>query len=410
MELLSWQWYRGALPGNGVFRMIARRLAEFLIVTICALAFCATFAGIAGVILKGNTVCDFQSFWAAGRQAIHHADPYDRQAVWALELANGYPANQPVMLMRNPPSALPLTLPYALFRFKTAAFLWSFSLIACLSLSIHLLWRMHGRQKNNLHLLGYLFAPALCCVLVGQTGLFVLLGIVIFLTLHQRHPFLAGCSLWFCALKPHILLPFACVLLLWIVVNKAYAVLGGAAASVGAATGIVFVLDPSAWSQYRQMLATSAIATELIPCLSMTLQRVTHMPLSQYLLAFTGCIWAITYFWKRRRIWSWAEDGSLLLLVSVAVAPYAWLTDQAIVLPALLLAAYRSRNRSYLLLFALLNAVIEGGILFRVSELHSYFYLWTGPAWLAWYLFANRQPQPRNVYEPPPADRTAITI
>ena len=80
----------------------------------------------------------------------------------------------------------------------------------------------------------------------------------------------------------------------------------------------------------------------------------------------------------------------MLLIVSVACAPYAWFTDEAVLLPAVLVAVYRADalDRS-LLPFGLATgaALIE---LLAGVQLTTPFYLWTVPAWLAWYLYASR--------------------
>src|SRR5260370_16723347 len=61
----------------------------------------------------------------------------------------------------------------------------------------------------------------------------------------------------------------------------------------------------------------------------------------QFLPEGGGCVWAIWYFWSRRSCWSWRDQGLLLLLVSAACTPYAWFSDEAMLLPALLAALYR---------------------------------------------------------------------
>jgi len=85
------------------------------------------------------------------------------------------------------------------------------------------------------------------------------------------------------------------------------------------------------------------------------------------------------------------QHGLLLALVSIVVSPYAWLTDQVLAVPALLWAAYRT-SRGSLLVLALAGSTIEVALLL-VIDIHSAFYLWTAPAWLAWYLYAVRSPQ-----------------
>jgi uncharacterized membrane protein (UPF0127 family) len=395
-------------PGNkrGIALLTQQRklraIAEFLVVGICTVAFTLTAVGISGVLLTGNSVCDFVSYWAAGQQLVHRANPYDADAILRLERSAGFPDGLPALVMRNPPSALLLALPLGFFSPRTGALLWSLLLIACLTISVRLLWIMHGRPKDHLHLVAYSFAPALACLLAGQTGLFVLLGLALFLRLHRTRPFLAGVSLWLCALKPHLFLPFCLALLVWIVVTKSYSVLIGASLSLIISTAVAFILGPLAWIQYGQMMRASGISGEAIPCLSIMFHRISpNTAWGQYLPMFLGCVWALAYFRKHYNDWDWMGHGSLVMLVSLVVAPYAWFTDQAILIPALLHAVYLARSRRLVAIPALASAVIEIGIFRGIPLLHSALYLWTAPAWLAWYLYATKRSYATNVYQPP---------
>jgi len=124
----------------------------------------------------------------------------------------------------------------------------------------------------------------------------------------------------------------------------------------------------------------------------------------QFLPWFCSCIWAVWYVWSRRSCWSWTDQGLLLLLVSAACTPYAWFSDEAMLLPAVLAALYRvvDSGRS-LLPIGLIGGVALIEVL-AVVKMTSPFYLWTVPAWLAWYLYAVRTTarQPSKVYDPPP--------
>jgi hypothetical protein len=95
------------------------------------------------------------------------------------------------------------------------------------------------------------------------------------------------------------------------------------------------------------------------------------------------------------------EHGSVLMLVSVLVAPYTWFTDQAILMPALLHAVYLTRSRSLVAFLALASAVIEIAIFCSLPPLHSTFYLWTAPAWFAWYLCTTRSSDETKGNDPP---------
>jgi hypothetical protein len=89
------------------------------------------------------------------------------------------------------------------------------------------------------------------------------------------------------------------------------------------------------------------------------------------------------------------EQGLLLLLISVACAPYAWITDESVLLPAILAALYQAEDSGRSLLpFGL----ITGAALFELLRgiwITTPYFVWTAPAWLAWYLFAtyNREEQ-----------------
>jgi hypothetical protein len=80
-----------------------------------------------------------------------------------------------------------------------------------------------------------------------------------------------------------------------------------------------------------------------------------------------------------------------MLLVSLAAAPYAYLNDHVIVLPALVFAASRGASRRMLAVLAAASALLE--IAFFVNfRSHAPFYwatLAAGVFWLAWYLAAK---------------------
>lgn len=382
-----------------------RVVGEFLVVGVCTLALAVTILGICAALLGSNAAGsrDFVEYWASGHQLVDHLNPYDAEAILRLERSVGFPSGLPALIMANPPSALPLVFPLGFLGPKTGELLWLLFLLASLVTSVRMVWIMHGRPKNQLHFLGYSFAPALSCLLSGQMAIFLLLGLVLFLRLHRSRPFLAGASLWLCMLKPHLFLPFGVALLAWVIITRSYKLLLGSVVAFGLSSAIAFMLDPLGWVNYRQMMIAVRIDRIAIPCWSVVLRHVVspHTLWLQCLPAILGCAWALAYFRKHRDDWDWMEHGSLLMLVSVLVAPYTWFMDQVILIPALLHAAYFTRARSVVAALALASAIIEIAIFRGVPLLHSAFYLWTAPAWLAWYLCATRPSYAMNVYDHP---------
>jgi hypothetical protein len=384
-----------AQPSSRVNPLRVFAAFSMLAVGVCILAFSMT-----GSIAANR---DFISYWAAGQQLVQHGDPYDGEAILRREQSVGFVDNRPAF-MRNPPYGLFLAFPLGFVGAKAGAVLWSLALVAALMGSIRMLWIMHGRPPGRLHLFGYCFPPTLACLLTGQVGIFILLGVVLFLYSHDSKPYVAGAALLLCMLKPHLFLPFGIVLISWIIAIKAYRILGGALGALVASVALSFFFDPAGWSHYAHMVRVSAIQNEFIPTMSLIFRLVIHRNFVwlQFGPALAGCVWGLWYYRTCRERWDWMDHGSLLLIASVLAAPYAWFSDEAILLPAVLAALYRvvDSGRSVLPL-GLIGGIALIEVLASV-KLTSPFYLWTAPAWLGWYLYAVRgtDAQSSNTYDP----------
>jgi hypothetical protein len=383
--------------GDQAIAIVSGLSFALIAVTVCTIPFASNIYGAR----------DFVIWWATGQQLAHHANPYDTAALMKIEQAAGLSVNSSpsYIFMRSPPWALPLTMPLGLAGLRLAGFLWSVLLLASLVASVHWLWRLYGLPDNKRHWLGAAFAPAVLCLLMGQTSLFLLLGYVLFLRLHRSRPFWAGASLCLCAVKPHLFLVIGVVLLAWVLVSRSYKVIAGGAAAMIASCCLVYLVDPSAWVQYAATMRGSGINQEAIPCISIMLRQWLSPEnlWFQYVPTIAGCGWALHYFWKRRRTWDWVRDSGPVTLVSVLVAPYYWMNDQVIAIPALLDGAIRTRSQMLLIVLASASIVIEAELL-RGIPLSSNLYLWTAPAWLAWYLLAcstaNQPAHEPKIHEP----------
>ncbi len=373
-------------PAQAVFGGLAGRI----ILCIFFLVSGVTALWALSTMLRGTSVGfrDVISYWAAAKLLLHGANPYSASAVAALESAAGRRGANLSLIMRNPPSALFVVIPLGWMGGRDGSILWSLLLIVCLGGSLRMIWRMNGSLTTPLYLFGYLFAPALACLAMGQTGIFALLGVVLFLRFYDSKPMLAGMALSLCALKPHLFLPFAVALFAWILTRKVYSILAGSALAMGVCCAIPLFWDRSVWSQYVRMAQTSGIKSEFMPDLSTILRFAIDRDAMwlQFLPVAAACIWALWYFHRHRADWDWQTHGSLLMLVSVLAAPYSWFSDQVILLPALFHGIYS--GKSLVALLALTSAtVIE--MMFGVS-MHSPLHCWPAVAWLVWYLWSAR--------------------
>jgi hypothetical protein len=367
--------------------------AVFLIATI------VTVAGVLiGVLSAKPSHHDTQWFWASGNLLVHGNNPYDRESLRQIELSLGLPLKNQVMMTLNPPFAFFLLAPLGLLTPREGVFAWSLLLAAFLILSVQAIRSIvdHPYERGYV-LLAWFFPPALCCIEVGQTGLITLLGLALFLRFHESRPWWAGAALSLCAVKPHLLLPFGVVLLAWIVARKRWTVLSGGILALVAESLIAMALDHAIWTHYRAMMRTERFADEFIPTLGVGLRFVIDRQAMwlEFVPAALGCAWGLWYFWRKRERWDWRTHGSLLTLVSLAVAPYAWLTDQVLAIPAILfalLSAKGPRRGSVTLLMAIMSLTS-----IQIMTTKSLFFkpdMLLGVVWIAWYLYATGSAEP----------------
>jgi hypothetical protein len=373
-------------------------IGTILTAIACALAILYTVLFLCLLPFNRQTVSrrDYIVYWATGQQLVHHRNPYDPAALYQLERDAGFQGGASYY-MRNTPWALPMALPLGYFGAQASALPWSLLMLALLIASVRLLWKMLGKPGRHLDWLGYCFPPALFCVVLGQTSVLILVGLVLFLRFHKTHPFSAGAALWLCTIKPHLFLPFALVFLAWIFVSRSFRILAGGLAAMAAGGLITELVDPGAFAQYVHYMRTSTIAHEFTACFG-DLLRDRINPNAEWLAfvpALLGCIWALAYFWPRRHAWDWLENGGTLVLVSLLVAPFGWIFDQSLALPAVLVGATRTTSKWLLSILAVIYILIE--IEVNRLDLHSAAYLWTAPAWLVWFVLARasaRRPGP----------------
>lgn len=380
---------RNHFPFPGVLSRLV--LGIFILTSIFSLI------GISVITLTGSaaSVHDFISYWAAGRLLDHGGNPYSESPITALERSVGYGNTFHGLVMRNPPSALFLVIPLGWMGSRIGSILWSMLILACLTAAIHIIGKTYGSPESRGHLLGYVFAPALACLATGQTGIFVLLGLALFLRFQDCKPWGAGMALSLCAVKPHLFLPFLVVLFTWIATRKAFRILAGGAIAIGICSVIPLLFDQSVWTQYARMGARSGLENEFMPNLGTLLRFALDKQAMwlQFLPALLASIWAGWYFHRHRVDWDWRVHGSLLMLVSLLAAPYSWFTDQVVLLPALIHGLYSGRS---LLTFLALISATQIEVMFFTADLHSALYIWPAAAWLSWYIWPD-WPIPRSM-------------
>jgi len=342
---------------------------------------------------------DSIQYWATGTLLLHGQNPYSVASVQALETSQGYPAARPLML-RTPPWSVWMVLPVGLLSAFWAWVVWLAILFASLVVSMRICWRMYGDGPHPpaaFLLVGYLFAPVAACLVAGQMGMVLLLGIALFLLLGQDRPFLAGAALLIPMAKPHIFALLWAILAVWVISRKRWSLLGGIAAAFVLANSIAVAFDPAIFRHYREMLQQQAIQHEFIPALSGMIRGIFFRRFFwvQFVPTGLGLLWSAWYYWKNRLIWNWRQHGPAVLVVSLLTTPYSWMTDEVVLLPAILQGVVwlnrsklKVRSQLVILLFVCLDLLLLLIVKAQVAPATG-IYFWSSLVWFSWYWYAK---------------------
>jgi hypothetical protein len=343
---------------------------------------------------------DSIQYWAAGTLLIHRSNPYSVPDVQALESGQGYAAKRPLMV-RMPPWSVWMTLPEGLLSSYWAWVLWISCLFASLVISMRITWRVYGngsRPPDIFHLAGYLSAPVAACLVTGQVGTILLLGTAAFFLLEKDHPFWAGAALLLPMEKPHIFVHVWLVLVFWVLREKRWALLGGTVTAFLIANCIGLAFDPAIFRHYREMLHQQAIQNEFIPSLSGVMRALFFRRIFQvqFVPMILGLLWSLWFYWKNRSTWNWPQHGLAVLIACVLTTPYSWMTDEVVVLPAILQGViwlHRARldwgSRFVILVFVFLDLLLLVMLGARIPLTHAS-YFWSSLLWGGFYLYAKR--------------------
>jgi hypothetical protein len=327
---------------------------------------------------------DYISYWSAGHLLTNDADPYSYSKVLAVEKEHGYVQAKP-LIMLNPPWSLFLALPLGWGTPRAGLIFWMAAGIACILVFLQLL----NVAPDN-RLFAYLFAPALASLSVGQSSPFLLLGFTLFLRFNRTRPFLAGAALLLMAIKPHLFVVFWPILLIDCLHCRRFLLLVGSAVALVGATAFAMYLDPRIWSEYLSMLYASRLDTKFIPTTAFLL-RYLIAPNSAWLQlvpSAAAIAWAIWFYVRNRRIWDWGIHGMPLMLVTILVSPYAWMTDELVLLPSIMFALAKPTRAKYST--AIFIAISGTAVMMTIAQvqLPSGAYIWTSAAWCGWYLYS----------------------
>ena len=93
----------------------------------------------------------------------------------------------------------------------------------------------------------------------------------------------------------------------------------------------------------------------------------------------------------------------LIMVVTVLVSPYAWTTDEIVLLPSVLFALSCPEKPKFALPALLVLNGVELLMIAAQVQFTSGAYIWTTAAWLGWYLYSTHGRRKRLEAPPPQA-------
>jgi hypothetical protein len=390
-----------------------------LVLNICVgIGFIWFLVAHESTIRAGASKRDSIAYWAAGELLVHHRNPYSVPDVLALQRSQGYVGQKPLM-MRPMPWSVWIFLPLGVLSVYWGWVVWTAILVACLVLSVRICWRLYGQEPKPpaaFTLAAYLFAPVAGCLVGGAMGMVLLLGIALFLYLEPEHPFWAGVALLIPMAKPHIFSLLWPILAVWVLTRRKWLVWGGAGTALLVACGIALVFDPHIFQHYRAMMHDQAIQNEFIPALSGMVRVLFFRRFFwvQFVPLALGFAWSAGYYWRNRQEWNWRAHGPAILVVSLLTTPYAWMTDEVVLLPAILQSVLwlhqeklKIRSQLILLFFVCLNVLLLLILQAKVPP-STGIYFWSSLVWFGCYWYARSFSRSREEVRQPSRDLVQV--
>ena len=143
-------------------------------VALAALIALAVAAAVLAIYMVGITdssaaKSDFIGYWAAGHLLVHGQNPYDFQAVRALEIAAGRDPGEPVLMMRNPPVAFFVVLPFGWIGPKAGLIVWTFFLVGAIGAGQPLALGDQRPAGQPAQFFRIWICAGVACLMAGQT-------------------------------------------------------------------------------------------------------------------------------------------------------------------------------------------------------------------------------------------------
>ena len=290
---------------------------------------------------------DFVEYYSAARVHAGGGDPYDGAQLMPWQVAMMPPGeHRGVVMLWTPPWTLPLYTPFGWLDPNAAHLAWLGTQSLLLLLSGLALAAVYGGGKWWAWLVpvGLLLTSfeATRLLVYGQNSAIVLAGLAGFVYLRSRgYPVAAGLVGALTAVKPHLLLPFATLLVLDARTPAGRRVLLGGVAALALGSALATLPNRAIFADFLRAITaptsdtTVAVTDWEVPLASYHL-RLAIDPAQfrwQFLPAALACLGYAAARLRATTPWDWPARLPLVVLVSLLAAPYgAWVFDLVLLL------------------------------------------------------------------------------
>lgn len=344
---------------------------------------------------------DFVAYWSASYLLAHSQNASDPDLLLQVEQEKTGRDQDYVLMTWNPPWLLALLLPYTLFSFQQATWLWLLTNIALIFASVILVWRTTARTETIRRFywialpVAFAFSPTLIALIMGQVNTLVLCGIATFLYLASKERyFTAGASLVLTLVKPHLVYITLPLVLLAAVVKKTYwHILAGLGAAAAGLLAVVFFLRPAFVVDYGRTVMGSRLVEWATPTLGGILAETLGWNWAK-LMGVVVLPLVVAWWWRRRQQVEIETLVGISLVISVVTAPFGWGYDVVVLLvPIIQMIVWVLEGRFPRLqagaLVALLLLVDGLSFYQRAVKTNEVYYFWLPLAIALLYLWAQ---------------------
>lgn len=285
---------------------------------------------------------DFLAYWSASHLFVTGDHPYQLSAISTLQQSTrpeSISSDQDVINAWNPPWLVLLLSPLGILPFAIAVPLWIFCNMLLIGLALILSWQMCSPSQRSRGILivfiaGYLFGETISYLAIGQITALVLLGMLLSIWCLDRHlDLLAGAALLLAVIKPQIAYFFLLIVLIWIIQQQRWKVIGGFLISASASLIIFWIFEPSWVRDYISLLNSLPYTSIYTSTIGSFIATIFHTKI----FYFSGVIliFFIKPFLRIVEIEGWFTAMNLALLISLPLSPYGFTFDQIVLLPSI---------------------------------------------------------------------------